>query len=86
MKLWKTNDPHFIITKKCQKQFRGPFFYFLSTYRERTLGGRAEATSHSWAKRQNPVRNEIQNIREIDTDHTCASNDLASFDAETEAI
>ena len=28
MKLWKTNDPHFIITKKCQKQFRGPFFIF----------------------------------------------------------
>ena len=28
MKLWKTNDPHLIITKKCQKQFRGPFFIF----------------------------------------------------------
>jgi hypothetical protein len=38
----------------------------LSTSRERTLGGRGEATPHSWAKRQKLVKNEIQNIREID--------------------
>ena len=78
MKLWKTNDPRFIITKKCQKQFRGPFLFFEYLQREDASGGRAEATSHSWAKRQNPVKNEIQNIRE--------RNDLASFDTETEAI
>ena len=34
MKLRKTNDPHFIITKKCQKQFRGPFLFFEYLQRE----------------------------------------------------
>ena len=36
-------------------------------------------TPHSWAKRQKPAKNYIKKIVKL-TDHSCACNDLTSFE------
>ena len=68
MKLWKTNDPQFITTKKRQNGLGDPFLFFEYFLTER---GRLEAKPHSWAKRQKPVKSETQIIREIDRAYLC---------------
>ena len=85
MKLWKTNDPRFIITKKRQNGLGDPFFIFWVL----TERGRLEAVQRPrrtvGLNIKNPSKMRFKIFVKL-TDHTCASNDLASFDSETEAI
>jgi hypothetical protein len=64
MKLWKTNDPQFIITKKRQNGLGDPFFIFLSTFLQRE-DVRRPCRGH--AAQLGQTSKTRQKIREIDT-------------------
>ena len=68
MKLWKTNNPQFITTKKRQNGLGDPFFYFLSTFLQREDAWRPSRTVGPNVK--NPSKVRLKLFAKL-TEHTC---------------